>query len=157
MGADMIVAVVAHKKNAKIDFDAGRAFVKKLKIEDLDIEELVNNGLDESDDTYFDENDQPDLEGILGWLDNAVTEFSGVIYSRYVTSLEIRDLTVYITGGLSWGDVNDECYSIWRVGCVDGLLESMGFATGYWDVEQREVTPDEEAEAIDSIKRSAGA
>lgn len=153
MGADMIVAVVAHKKNASIDFDAGRNFVKKLKIEDLDIEELINNGLDENDETYFDENDQPILEAIQGWLDNAVVEFSTTLYSRYVTSLEVRDLTVYITGGLSWGDVNDECYALWRVGCVPGLLDAMGFATGYWDVEQSEVTPAEEAAAIESIKK----
>lgn len=147
MGADMLIALVGIEEGKKPDFEAGRKFIKRLKPKDLDLEDLVSQGLDE--DEYFDDKGDPIHKEILKWLDGCVVEFQDALGSRAVTDIRVRGLHIYLTGGMSWGDANDEAVTFWRVGSIPGLLEAMNFMED-WDAPMP-VTPAEEAAAIRSI------
>jgi hypothetical protein len=154
MGADMIVSVVAQKRDTKLNFEAGDEFVKKLDLTDESvIQELVEYGnLDE--DEYFDDDGKPKAEEIRSWLLGKLSEFEACLSSRGVCSIAVRDLWLYITGGLSWGDDTDEGYIFSTISSVSGLLSSMGFVEDWWE-EDKTVTPEEEAAALESIKKAS--
>lgn len=153
MGADMLVAAIAIKKEDQPNFEAGKEFIKKLTIDDDLAGALVNEAY-LPEDEYFDEDGNANIEEIRTWLTKRVEEFGETINSRYVTSIGVRDLWVYITGGLSWGDVTDECEIMWSMAAIPGLLDAMGFVEDYWDVDKT-VTPEEEKAAVESIKAAS--
>lgn len=154
MGADMIIAAVAIPKDTQPNYNAGREFLERYEITEEVVAELVNNGsLWDGDDEYFDEDDKPKVDKIREWLLTQHHDFEETINSRVATSLAVRDLWVYIVGGLSWGDAPEGCDAIWVMYAVPGLLTEMGFAENYHEVENP-VTPEEEAAAVESIKRS---
>lgn len=153
MGADMITGIVAKRREDQIDFRAGHEFLDKLKHKDIDIDSLIDVSLPE-DEPYFDEEDKPNYEAIIEWLHDGVSQFGNALNGRATNSVLIRDLEVFITGEMSWGDVSDEIRCFWLVGSVPGLLTAMGFEEN-WDKVDTSVTPDEEAAAIQSIKKGS--
>lgn len=148
MGADMIVTTVAHKKDATIDWEAGDAFLAKLKIDD----DLVGNMEDwgHLDEDCYDDDGKPIESKIREWISGNLAEFQACLDSREVAVISVRDLYVFITGGMSWGDDTDAGYVFRKVSSIPGLLGSLGFVEDFYE-EEKPVTPEEEAAAVQSI------
>jgi hypothetical protein len=148
----MIVAVVAHEKDAELDYDAGRKFVSTIKMEDLDLDYLADQScVDEQE--WFDENDNPDEEKIRAFIMDQLDEFIDAFDGRSVACFHVRDLVIHVAGGMSWGDVPEPANAFWFVDSIPGLLPAMGFVAD-WTQPDPTVTPEEEAAALQSIARA---
>lgn len=156
MGADMIIAACAVRKGdeKKIDFAAGRAFLEKMEITEEFVQDLVDNGDLWEDEEYFDENNRPKIENIRTWLLTHHHDFEQSFGGRDMSSLWVRDLTVFIVGGMSWGDSPEGCTAIWMMDKIPGVLTAMGFVEDYHLTAPEPVTPEEEAAAVESIKQA---
>lgn len=162
MGADFIVGVIAHKRGEVINFEAGRNFLTTVDFSDEDlVQSLIDEGLDEGDETLFDVDDDtysgalsyaPIPEAIRKWMLHKIDDLVNSLGGRDVSVLHIRDLEVYISGEMSWGDAPETAQIWWTIDKVPGLLGSMGFEEN-WHEEEVVVTPEEEAAAVDSIKK----
>lgn len=155
MGADMIVSVVATKKGADPSWEAGQKFLADLVIDEVLAATLVDEAnLDEDDERFFEEDQTPKPEGIRKWLQEQLSEFHSCLNSREVATIGVRDLWLYITGGMSWGDDTDAGYLFSKMWAVPGLLGAMDFVVDFHE-EDRTVTPEEEAAAVQSIVKAA--
>ena len=152
MGADMMLAAIALRRGAQPDYAAGVKFLESVDFtnEDLLTRLIDDGGLDENE-PYFDEDGKPQVEEIRKYMVETVNEFHHILGSRSVTAMDIRDLTMFFTGGMSWGDMPDEAYVFWRLGVVPGLLDVMNFVEDWYEEAKPPVTPEEERQAIQSI------
>lgn len=131
MGADMIVSVLAVKRGTQPNFDGGRNFLRTIKIDDPLLDELDNYGVLDLDD-FQDDKGGIDVEMLRKNLLDKIDELSEALDGRGMTTISVRDLDLYITGGMSWGDDTDEGNLISTLDAVPGLTGAMGFER-WWE------------------------
>lgn len=149
----MIVTILAvRKSDPTLTFEYGRNHIAGLNITEDLVADLLNEGvLYDDEDGCFDDDGNFIVDGVRKWMLNAVDELAGCINGRGVSQVSVRDLYLYITGGMSWGDDTDEGIIFSRAEGIPGLVEAIGFVPDWYEVEHG-VTPEEEAAAVESIK-----
>ena len=136
MGADMIVTVLAAHPDTKLDFDAGRAFIDQMELTSGMVDEffdLPGFQIDELD--HATEAGEWDLDKVRAYLRKTVDTLEEVIYGRYCAEVMVRGLSLFIAGGLSHGDLPEDCAPMDVAQQIEGLEEAIGFIPGYHEPE----------------------
>lgn len=119
MGADLIIASLIVDADANLDFDAGFAAIARLQPADVE------------DADYFDVEpaEAAGMREIRRVLAHELDDLRrGLADSREVEWIEVRGAVVYLTGGMSYGDVSTELMgTIDRLRAVRGVLAAVGF------------------------------
>lgn len=127
MGADIIVATLAIEKGATLDWSQVDHALEGMTLRQL------NEGLDYAvGDTYDTvEEAREEVQEIFKALRETLESFP-----RDLTSLHVRGLELYISGGMSWGDMPTEsCEVLDRAVHFDPVLRAVGFCTDWWEDE----------------------
>lgn len=146
MGADLLLAMLVIDKEKEPDYEAGKTFLRTLPIEDIDNayqsrhgdmrDPAIQDQGWEGDDFHFVTEDGEYTEAgreelrkyAIGLIDRLRDEVISPEYSRGMNLFEVRGAHVYLSGGMSWGDMpTEEADLIYEVGEYPGLLEAMGF------------------------------
>lgn len=121
MGADLLLTALVIETGRAPDFDAARIAI-----------EAVTSAQIEVPDEFWDEDPDSDvgLEAIRHELRNSLDDLEAALQqSRELASLELRGATVYLTGGMSWGDAPTELFDTFtRLLAVPVVLAAAGFA-----------------------------
>lgn len=119
MSADFLLAALVLDSRRSPDFGAGRIAIGRLTAEDI-----------EQPDEFLEE-DPDSAEGmaaIRATLDGDLTDLEAALGGREVDWMEVRGATVYVTGGMSYGDAPTELFAtISRLRAVRGVLSAVGF------------------------------
>lgn len=125
MGADLLLAVVAKRRNSKPDWQAGKDLIEVISttedlLADLDISGMYIEDLGSDEDTTNYIRDQLDL---------ALETFreSYEKGDRSVADLFFGEWIITICGGTSWGDVPSECFDAINFLEAAGVMKAMGF------------------------------
>ncbi len=118
MGADFLLATLVIDKRRTPDFAAGQAAIERLCCDDVvDADELGGEPIDEQG-----------MAAIRRRVAEALDELECGLVSREVEWIEVRGATVYVTGGMSWGDSPTDLFeTITRLRAVKGVLTAVGF------------------------------
>ncbi len=120
MGADLIIAALVIDNQGEPDFKAGHRTIERLGANDIDV-------LDEFAD---DDPKTPEgLERIRAALGEDLDELRWSLdESREVDWIDVRGATVYLTGGISYGDSPTDLFkTISRLRAAKGVLRAVGF------------------------------
>ena len=120
MGADLLLASLVIDKSKSLDFNAGRLAVQRLGAEDIEV----------ADEFYDDDPDAAEgLAAIRSTLRDDLSKLEEALAaSREIDWIEVRGATVYVTGGMSYGDVPTEIFAtISRLRAARGVLTALGF------------------------------
>ena len=119
MGADLLITALVVDENRELDYEAADRAIAAL------------DALDILEPDYFDEDpDEPEgLEQIRASLRADLRELREAIEGYFEIALvHIRGATVYLTGGMTWGDGPTEVWDvIARLRAVRGVLAAAGF------------------------------
>ncbi len=121
MSADLVIAALVIDERRELDFEAALRVVEGLGSEDVE------------EPDFFDVLDPDEPEGLreirtqlradLRQLQEAI-----VNWDVEIAELTVRGATVYVSGGLSYGDAPTEvCNVISRLRAVRGVLAAAGF------------------------------
>lgn len=120
MGADLLITALVIESGRTPDFDASRAAI-----------ETVSSSQIEIPDEFWDHDPDTDagLGAIRGELRDSLGELEAALQqSRELASFELRGVTVYLTGGMSWGDAPTELFETFsRLWAVPAVLVAAGF------------------------------
>jgi hypothetical protein len=124
MGADLIINTLAVERGRELDWSQVEPALAAMS------DEAVAKTLDEAG-IYEDETGDPresvrtifkDLKRILEHE------------PRDLTWLVVRDLLLYQSGGMSWGDApTDSSTVLYEASCFESILEAVGFCTNWWE------------------------
>jgi hypothetical protein len=109
MGADMLIIGYAIQRGREPDWDRAREAAEKI---DYEQESYVRSGTD--------------LEEVRGKLDELETAFTRG--DRELGILDLADLRLYVTGGMSWGDSPTELWSAFEL--PSPVIRAAGFVDG---------------------------
>lgn len=123
MGADMLITGLAIEVDREPDFAKGREHIRD-NFETLEL----------TDDDLLDLERYRDADGEIGPTEllHLVDELEEALGGRYVATIEVRGLHLYLTGGLSWGDDTDEAGLMRAAEAIPGLIAAIGFKET-WD------------------------
>lgn len=127
MGADMIAATLLAPKDFTPDWDAGRQAIK-----DLDLSTVEGFVLDDLYNEYeFDGLTDQDQWDPKITLEVKVLHFlEQRLPGRDVTWNTYGELTIFIAGGLSWGDAPEVAREMWTLQEFPTVLKAIGFIDG---------------------------
>ena len=120
MGADLLITALVIETGMTPDFDAARAAI-----------ETVSSAKIEVPDEFWDYDPDTDegLDAIRHHLRDSLSELETALQeSRELASFELHGATVYLTGGMSWGDAPTELFETFsRLWAVPAVLVAAGF------------------------------
>jgi hypothetical protein len=120
MCADLLITALVIDADREPDFAAARAAVDLLGPEQIDVP-----------DEFWDHDIETDegLEAIREELRASLAELEEALPgSRELASFALRGATVYVTGGLCWGDPPTELFHAFsRLWAVPAVLSAAGF------------------------------
>lgn len=125
MGADLIVTALAAETNKTLDWDQVDNALAGMTLRQL------NDGLDYAvGDTYDTEDEaRAEVRRIFKELKETLEE-----EPRDLTTLHVRGLTLYVSGGMSWGDMpTDASMVLDNASQFDPVLQAVGFCTDWWE------------------------
>jgi hypothetical protein len=110
MGADMLVSYVYFKQG--VDPES----IKKKMLENSDTPTIIAEMLgrpDENESHYHKEDDDEPktFEEMKEGFKDAINKVFDSLYYRDVASFDFMGYTIYVTGGLSWGDDPTETFN----------------------------------------------
>jgi len=111
MGADMLISFVYFKQGVNPES------IKKKMLEQADgpviIAELLGRREDGSRSLLLQENDEEPktFEEMKEGFKDAINKVFDSLYYRDVASFDFMGYTIYVTGGLSWGDDPTETFN----------------------------------------------
>ncbi len=119
MSADFLLAALVIDSDRRPDFVAGRVAIAKLGSDDVEQpEEFLDHDPEMSEG----------MAAIRAALGGDLTNLERAFGGREVDLIEVRGATVYITGGMSYGDAPTELFeTICRLRAVRGVLSAAGF------------------------------
>lgn len=123
MGADMLAATLLGQKGVPLDFDAGRQAAREFKKDDVtetQLEELYEEWESDGLTDYDQWDPRITLEKVVDRLEEALN-------GRGVTFHTYGNLEIWIAGGMSWGDTEDECKPMWAISGFPKILRAVGF------------------------------
>ncbi len=119
MGADLLITALVVDENRELDYEAADRAIAALDAPDI------------LEPDFFDKDpDEPEgLEQIRALLRADLRELREAIEGYFEIALvHIRGATVYLTGGMTWGDGPTEVWDvIARLRAVRGVLRAAGF------------------------------
>ncbi len=120
MGADLILAALVIDNQREPDFKAGHRAIERLTAKDL---EVPDEFIDEDPET------PEGLGRIRAVLAADLDELQcSLDESREVDLIDVRGATVYLTGGMSYGDSPTDLFeTITRLRAAKGVLRAVGF------------------------------
>jgi hypothetical protein len=120
MGADMLIATLVIDEACYPDFAAAHRAIEVVTAADI-----------EDEDEFCDMPDPQTGSGLSALrvdLHRCLNELELALSGREFTADSVRGATIYITGGLSWGDSPSEAFEIVnRLRAVRGVLRAAGF------------------------------
>lgn len=118
MGADFLfahfIAPVEHVEELQLDFDAAHAFIDANDWSDRDLLDLLDHHAKSAEQAN---------ELTRAKLHEAVDAMRGFIHRRDVGWLYRDGETIFLTGGMSWGDTPTELYRVFDLLGLTGLDE----------------------------------
>ena len=128
MGADLIIAATTLRTGRKPDWDAAERFIATLTLDQID---------DDFTGTY---DDMEDDEEMRAFLRSALAAFKEIIEGdcpRDFTWIDGFGHTIYVSGGMSWGDSPGDTFDLICDLTGAGVLKAAGFdqPTPYADIE----------------------
>jgi hypothetical protein len=120
MGADLLIAALVIDAGREPDFAAARAALDLLHQEQVEIPDQFSD---------HDPGTEAGLEAISESLCDSLAELEEALQeSRELASFELRGATVFLTGGMSWGDTPTELFDTFnRLWAVPSVLAAAGF------------------------------
>jgi hypothetical protein len=120
MGADLLIAALIIERDRSPDFDAARSAIESVRPDQIEIpDEFCEHDLETAAGL---DAIRCDLQASIGRLEAALQD------SRELASFELRGATVYLTGGMSWGDSPTELFETFtRLWAVPAVLAAAGF------------------------------
>lgn len=140
MSASMLTATIAvpADREKPIAFERGRRMIEKITDADAfefdDPESQLVELIDDFDpDVHLDADGEPTLEIAKQAGRKIVDALEEALDSRETASIDVAGYRLYISGGLSWGDVpTDAADAIWNAYHIPAaVLRAMGFIPDY--------------------------
>jgi hypothetical protein len=125
MGADIIIATLAQERERSLDWDQVDHALEGMTLSQL------NEGLDyATGDTYHDVAEaRKEVRRIFAELKEIIEDFP-----RDLTTLHVRGLKLYVSGGMSWGDMPTDSSTVLDAAVhFDPVLKAVGFVTDWWE------------------------
>lgn len=120
MGADLLITALVIEAGRTPDFDAAHAAIETITSAQIEIPDRFGDH-DPDTDAGLDAI-RCQLRDTLGELEAALRK------SRELASFELRGVTVYLTGGMSWGGAPTELIETFdRLWAVPAVLVAAGF------------------------------
>jgi hypothetical protein len=120
VGADLLITALVIETGRTPDFETARAAI-----------ETVSSSQVEIPDEFWDHDPYTDagLDAIRSQLRDSLSELEAALQqSRELASFGLRGATVYLTGGMSWGDSPTELFETFsRLWAVPAVLVAAGF------------------------------
>ena len=113
MGADLLLAYVAHRHGVQPSVQKAQEFIKKITADD--IKTKMNGDFVEDFDADWENPTERDVREIQQQLDGWIQEVVATLEdSRQVGMFQICGWDIYLTGGLSWGDDPTDVMGTWN-------------------------------------------
>lgn len=105
MGADLLIADIAIETDKQPDWKAGRRWIRETPAKE--IRKATRHAF------YNSRGEEPEtVAEIRTWLRDVVSEVQAAIENEYrdCTWITVPGWTIYLTGGMSWGDNPSESF-----------------------------------------------